>query len=202
MIKQVIYAICSAASITSLAFIPELPPWSRVIIFCIGILFLGIILFCDIISKKKKIFVCRSDEAIKKKMLELINIQGKICMLSRDLSWVDGEIEKALVSKNESMLIFAQHSTKLTKRLAKNGVKVLLYGNYGYEPKTRFTLVRYNREDPFFVIAKQTRRLGRSIRFEHKMYKAEISNNESDSWLIYLAMDLMELVNKVGVREE
>lgn len=37
--------------------------------------------------------ICQSDDEIKEAMKKIIKMQGKICVMSRDLSWVDCEVK-------------------------------------------------------------------------------------------------------------
>lgn len=201
MIKQVVLACAAAASIIGLSFAPGLPMGAKILICFVGIACLIINIYFDVIRGRDNIMICHSNEEIETQMHKLIKIQGKICIMSRDLSWVNNKIEAAIIGKRDSMLIFAQHSTVLTKRLSSKGVPVFLYGESGFEPKTRFTIIRYNQTNPQIAIAKPSNNLKGKHTYNHKIYQAENVNGDTDAWLISLAMDLMELCKKTGIKE-
>lgn len=130
-------------------------------------------------------------------MRKLIKTQGKVCIVSRDLSWVDSSIEVILKKKGNSLLIFAEKESDLTKRLITNGVNVKYYGDLEYEPKTRFTVLRYNRLNPQVAISNTTNTMRKKDSFKHTIYETNPAN-QLDSWINSLAIDLIELLNKTS----
>ena len=153
MLKKAILSFCSFASIISLAFITGLPIWARILIVVFGVGCLAYLLWSDYASQRDKLFVCKSEEETQEYMKKWIKNQGKVCVMSRDLSWVNTDIEEVMKTKKGSLRIFAQQETELTKRLRASGVDVRFYGCYNFEPKTRFTIIRYNRPDKQIAIA-------------------------------------------------
>ncbi len=200
MVKSIISALGIAVSIISLAF--SLPSWGKVVFVIVGIFSLLYLIYIDIIKSQENTIVCHNEDEIKKQMSNLINAQGSICIMSRDLSWVTPEIETLIIDKRDNMLIFAQHSTELTKRMSNNGVSIYLYGNIGFEPKTRFTIIRFNQDQPQVAISKPSSKLKGRHTYTHKIYQTASRNNDKDAWIISLSLDLMRLCEKAATREE
>lgn len=201
-IVNVISAIGTAASILSLAFISELLPGIKYFIIIVGILCLTLLLF-GIYKEKKNLqineIICTNDEQIKEEMKNLIKMQGKICIMSRDLTWVDDKIKKCIIEKKSSTLIFAEHETELTKKLEENGVDIRYYGKTGFIPNTRFTVIRYNKSDRQVAIANTKNTLRKKNKMEHTIYMTnEDPNDKRDSWLSSLAYDMISLCEKVS----
>lgn len=140
--------------------------------------------------------VCESDEDIKNTMKQVIKTQGKICIMSRDLSWVDLEMELCITSKASSMLIFAEKSTELTKRLSENGVEIKYYDKWQFEPKTRFTIIRYNTRNEQVVIANTQNSIHKKNKIKHTIYQTK-KGNRTDEWINSLAIDMIDLCKKV-----
>lgn len=145
--------------------------------------------------------ICESEESIKSTMKKVIKTQGKICIMSRDLSWVDPEIELCITSKASSMLIFAEKSTELTERLNKNGVEIKYYGKWNFEPKTRFTIIRYNTRNEQVVIANTQNSINKKGKIKHTIYQTK-KGNKTDEWINSLAMDMIDLCKTVSYGEE
>ncbi len=145
--------------------------------------------------------VCESDEDIKATMKQVIKTQGKICIMSRDLSWVDPEMELCITSKSSSMLIFAEKSTELTKRLSDNGVEIKYYGKWKFEPKTRFTIIRYNTRNEQVVIANTQNSINKKGKIKHTIYQTK-KGNKTDEWINSLAIDMIDLCKTVSYGEE
>lgn len=166
-------------------------------IFIIAVL-VDIALIVYNISKEEQIneLICESDEEIKSAMKKIIKMQGKVCIMSRDLSWVDAEVEACISFKSASMLIFAEKETELTERLKKCGVDLRYYGALGFEPKTRFTIIRYNANNPQVAIANTRNLIRKKGKFKHTIYQ---TTNESriDEWINSLAVDMVTLCKLV-----
>lgn len=201
-IVNVISAIGTAASILSLAFIPQLLPGIKYFLIIVGMLCLALLLF-GIYKEKKNAqineIICTNDDQIKEEMQNLIKMQGKICIMSRDLTWVDDKIEKCIIEKKSSILIFAEHETNLTKKLEEAGVDIRYYGKTGFIPNTRFTVIRYNKNDQQVAIANTKNTLRRKNKMEHTIYMTNDNpNDKRDSWLSSLAYDMISLCEKVS----
>ena len=196
-ILSIIGVVGTVASNLSLIFIKDIPLWLRIIIGIVGIGLLAILAVFLFQERQVNKIVCKSDVEIKAAMRKLIKTQGKVCIVSRDLSWVDSSIEVILKKKGNSLLIFAEKESDLTKRLITNGVNVKYYGDLEYEPKTRFTVLRYNRLNPQVAISNTTNTMRKKDSFKHTIYETNPAN-QLDSWINSLAIDLIELLNKTS----
>ena len=192
-IKHIITSACTAFSIISLAFSEQMEDWLRYLIFIVGLVCFTLLLIDEIKSNTRNERICKSDEAIEDAMKEIINSHGQICIMSRDLSWVTPEISACLEEKKDSVLIFAQSENKKTKTLASRGVKVKYYGKLGFEPKTRFTIIRYNKNDPQVAIANMQNSIRKKKQFKHVIYQTSASGNTQDEWINSLAVDMVKL---------
>lgn len=197
----IISEIGSFASIISLALMPSLAMWIRILIGFIGAACLGYMVYTRIQSNKENEILCFSPEEIKDNMKKLVKTQGKVCVMSRDLSWVDSEIEACIVEKKTSVLIFAQKSTELTKRLIEKGVDVRYYGKWNFEPRTRFTVVRYNRENPQVAIAFSQDSVRKKERTVHRIYETVGNGCKQDKWINSLALDMITLCGLISEGE-
>lgn len=201
-IANVISAIGTAASILSLAFISELLPEIKYFLIIVGMLCLALLLF-SIYKEKKNVqtneIICTNNDQIKEEMKNLIKMQGRICIMSRDLTWVDDRIRKCIIEKKSSILIFAEHKTDLTNKLEEIGVDIRYYGKTGFIPNTRFTVIRYNKSDRQVAIANTKNTLRKKNRMEHTIYMTnENTNDKRDSWITSLAYDMISLCEKVA----
>ena len=199
--KPFITSFATGASIIGLAFIKEFPVWVRIILAVVGIVGAIILLVDDLKNNKVNELVCQSNAEIKSAMKALIKVQGKVCIMSRDLSWVDSEVEACIVAKSKSMLIFAQSPTEITKRLCERGVNIMYYGHLKFEPKSRFTVIRYGRYDSQVAIANTKSSIRKPFKFQHKIYETEDNNCLQDISIKTLAEDMIELC-KVVCKEE
>ncbi|MGM9543274.1 MAG: hypothetical protein ACI3VD_11415 [Candidatus Limivicinus sp.] len=186
-------------SIVALAFVKELSLIIRIILLIVA--FLGAVdqLREDYKKNHENIRLCKNQSEIEDAMEELVRSQGKICIMSRDLSWVNTDIKKFIEKKGTNIRIFAQEESSLTKELISNGVDVNYYGIYKFEPKTRFTIIRYNRADPQVAIAETSSALKKKM-FQHKIYQ---TGNDSfqDKFICSLSLDLMEICKLASERE-
>ncbi len=190
--KKVIEIFGSFASIISLALVENIPSWISYLIGIIGCISL-FFLICDYFKENQtNEVVCTSDYEIKDQMKKIIKMQGKICIMSRDLSWVDSDIETSICAKANSVLIFAEKTTDLTERLQAKGVEILYYGGLGFEPKTRFTMVRYNTNNSQVAIANIQNSIRKKGKVKHIIYQTEKGRRE-DEWINSLANDMILL---------
>jgi len=197
-LKRWILSFSSAASILSLAFIPGIPSWGRGIITIFGILCLALLIYCEIKTDSINQIVCHSDVEIRNAMMKIVKSQGKVCIMSRDLSWVNDEVTRCLLKKKDNLLIFAQKETDLTKTLSNSGIKIRYYGNTNFEPQTRFTIIGYNRNSPQVAIAKTQYNVRKNGKVNHKIYQTSSSGDERDMWINSLALDMIRLCSLVS----
>lgn len=192
MIKRIVIAICTAASISGIAFIPGIPKVWTIVLVVISFIFLMILLIPD---AKEKLTICTSDDEINKYMVDWIKQKGQVKLLSRDLSWVESDAVALDIIKKRAhdITIYAQCDSPLIQELKKFGVKVILYGHLTFEPVTRFTIIRSNKPDKQIAIAK-TRNLKRG-KFKHTIYQTGVEGDDRDKWLISLAQDITNLLD-------
>lgn len=98
-IKYIIEAAGTALSIISLAFSSLMSTWLTVFIVIIGLSCFIFLVYEDIKSNTYNERICTSNEAIEEAMNEIINSQGNICIMSRDLSWITPQITACLEAK-------------------------------------------------------------------------------------------------------
>lgn len=122
--------------------------------------------------------------------------------MSRDLTWVNGEIEDVLTSKASSVVIFAERENEVTKRLRAKGIQVYYYGKLGFEPKTRFTVIRYNRDNPQVAIANTLETVRKKGKFKHTIYETRDQGQRQDKWINSLAIDLISLCKLASKQAE
>ena len=104
--KRWILSISSAASILGLALGPGLPTWVRIIITVFGIVCLVFLIISEIKADRINEITCQSEDEIRSAMIKIIKSQGKVCIMSRDLSWVNPEVSDCLKKKKDNLLIF------------------------------------------------------------------------------------------------
>jgi len=195
--RRYILSFANVASILGLAFATQIPIGGRVVIGIAGIGSLIYLFFKDKKENEVNERVCQSDEEVKKAMIELIRTQGKVCIVSRDLSWVDEEVAAYISAKANSILIFVEKETVLTQKLKVAGANIKFYGHLGYEPKTRFTIVRYNSVNPQVAIADTQNSIRKKGKFKHTIYQTVSNGSKQDKWINSLALDMMDLYNLV-----
>ncbi len=196
--KRWILSISSAASILGLALGPGLPTWGRVIITLFGIACLVFLIISEIKADSINEITCQSEEEIRNAMMKIIKSQGKVCIMSRDLSWVNPEVSDCLKRKKENLLIFAQKETELTRKLKEVGIQIRYYGDTRFEPKTRFTVIGYNKSTPQVAIARTQYNIRKRGKLNHKIYQTSMSGDERDMWINSLALDMIELCELVS----
>lgn len=196
-IKQIITSAGTAISIISLAFSGSMPVWLVAVIVVIGLGCFAFLVYDEIECNAHNERICTSKEAVEDAMKEIINSQGKICIMSRDLSWVTPEILGCLEAKKSNVLIFAQSENDTTKILTSRGVKVKYYDELDFEPKTRFTIIRYNKNDPQVAIANIQNSIRKKNKFKHTIYQTRANGNPQDEWINSLAVDMVHLCNAV-----
>lgn len=194
---RIITAAATAISFVGLAFSDYFPPWVQYIIVMVGLICFGILVIDEMKSNHRNERVCRSPNQVEEAMKEVINSSGKICIMSRDLDWVTHEIIGCLEFKRKSVLIFAHSENEITKTLIDRGVTVKYYGHLGFEPKSRFTVIRYNKNDPQVVVANTENTIRKRKKYKHTMYETSPGGAPQDTWINSLAIDMVNLCNAV-----
>lgn len=199
--EDIFTALATAASIISLAFVSGISPWLRTGICTIGIISFAYFVYKHCIKSSNQYIYCDSEEKTRLYLKKWVMSQGKVCVVSRDLSWVDDEIQLQMQRKGSSLTIYAQKETALTQTLQRNGVVVKYYHNK-FEPTTRFTIIRYNRDDRQIAIATPQSRLDRKRGESHIIYQSGTENDDlRDKWIVSLAKDLSVLLEKICDQE-
>lgn len=196
--KRWILSISSAASILGLALGPGLPTWVRIIITVFGIACLVFLIFSEIKADSINEITCQSEEEIRSAMINIIKSQGKVCIMSRDLSWVNPEVSDCLKKKKDNLLIYAQKETELTKKLKEAGIQIRYYGDTHFEPQTRFTIIGYNKPTPQVAISRTQYTIRKRGKLNHKIYQTSMSGDERDMWINSLALDMIDLCELVS----
>lgn len=115
-----------------------------VIIFNAGVAIFEVFDFFKTRPKKYK-----SKDKINLYMCKWISSGGRVAIFSRDMSWADGEkvrdILKDKAIKNE-LTICVEKNIQLTDELRKNGAKIVTYDHLSHIPRSRFTIVDFDRE--------------------------------------------------------
>lgn len=198
--KQITHIITAAGttiSILSPAYSGFVPKWLIPMSVAIGLICFAYLVYDEIKSNAKNECVCRSERDIERAMMGIIKSQGKICIMSRDLSWVTPQISACLEAKRDNTLIFAQSENETTRTLASRGVNVKYYGELDFEPNTRFTIIRYNKNDAQVAIANVENSVRRNTRFKHVIYQTSARGSTQDEWINSLARDMVNLCNVV-----
>lgn len=189
---NIISGIGTISSILGLALVENLPFIIRIIIAFVGCFAFLYLVHYYVKNSKVEKKMCYSNDEIKDVMKKIIKNNGKICIMSRDLSWVDSEIEFSIVQKAKDILIFAEKESELTIRLIKNGVTIKYYSHLNFKPKTRFTVIRYNQREPQVAIANTQNTILNKNEIQHLIYQTS-KNVEQDEWINSLALDLINL---------
>jgi len=178
------------SSIIALFFInySELNWWKTTIIIFGVCCAIGIIIYSIIEYYREKPIVCKNDSETQEYLKDWINTDGKVTVLSRDLSWVDNNIKAIMKGKCADINIFAQKETSLTKELIASGCNVNYYGN-NFEPKSRFTVIRANKISKQIAMSTEIKSKMRNKRIIH-----ETKNLLYDEWLHSLSDDIINLL--------
>ena len=144
------------------------------------------------------IYINVSEDEIRSAMIKIIKSQGKVCIMSRDLSWVNPEVSDCLKKKKDNLLIFAQKETELTKKLKEAGIQIRYYGDTHFEPQTRFTIIGYNKPTPQVAISRTQYTIRKRGKLNHKIYQTSMSGDERDMWINSLALDMIDLCELVS----
>lgn len=195
LIGQIVSAIGVFCSIISLLAFSKTPIWVKIIIVVVAIFCLSAMLILGIKNNMKNSIICDSEEKIKVEMKKMLQEQGKIVVMSRSLGWVDDEILVATGRKKDRLIVYAEKENDITKKLKDQGVTVRLYGRTGFIPKTRYTIIRYGRNDAQVNVAETHSRI-KLHRFQHIIHQTS-SAEEYDGYIVSLAIDMVNLMEKV-----
>lgn len=203
-IVQTSGTIGTVASIISLALATGIPAWVRILIVVVGLGCFFVLMYNVYEEAASNERICRSKKEIEEAMQELITSPGNICIMSHSLSWVTEDIIKTLkhkVEEEKTVIVFAQQRNRTTTKLENNHIEVLYYGKYNFIPQTRFTVIRYDTNNPQVAIANMSHSIRRRKKFKHVIYETTPNNSPQDEWIKSLAVDMITLCKAV-CREE
>ena len=159
---------------------------------CFAVLFILTAYF--IVKHDRDLKICRNDLDIDNEMKKIVSRKGRMLIMTRDMSWCNdnSEIWRSLIKKanDRELEIFMAEETPNSKKLENNGALIKYYGNIGFEPKVRFTLMHY--KTPSAKVA---------IGYKNKDDKHVIQYYRMDtSSPIHLAEDITRLLEKIHER--
>jgi hypothetical protein len=105
--------------------------------------------------------------SIDRYMRKLIAKEGRTVIFSRDLSWgAEERAKEVLLSKSKAgnLTIYVHHEMPLSDELKAAGAEVVVYGQKGLEPRSRFTIIGYGKEGSRVAVG--TKRKGRQVVYE------------------------------------
>jgi hypothetical protein len=121
----------------------------------IGILFM---IYWDIYSYlKRKPRLCRKSKEIDKYMYDWISQRGRVLIFTRDMSLATSkEIKQLLMDKagRRELEICLPEPIPLTKELAAAGAEIHTYTSFNDSPYSRFTIIRYGKDDARIAIGR------------------------------------------------
>lgn len=91
----------------------------------------------------------RSQRKINAFMRKWVSSAGRVVIFSRDMSWAEETtIRQILVEKAErnELAICIEQPIPLTNELRRRGARVVTYGSFGHIPRSRFTIVDFERD--------------------------------------------------------
>ena len=180
--------------ISLLAVILTLPEGMKLGVWRLLFLLIGTVLFLylcydDIKSNKMLRFKKKRDwqGKVRKYMDKWIRNGNKVAIYSHDLSWVDDDIKSLLCQKatKKELVICLPKYTDLTKQLDDMGAEILVYGDNGYMPDSRFTIVNYGTGTPSVAMAHFDRE-------EHVIEECSAGEHPA----VFVANDLVAIIKK------
>lgn len=147
--KSLLHWTAAAASLVGLFLTVRplsqpLSAWQTFFLAIIVIIFVGAALSDIQNERKKSAKKYKSISEINKYMYEMLKNSGACEICSRDASWIsEGPIYSLLMNKSKkNELTFLVHKkTNEVKALEDAGAEVIEYGELGFDPITRFTIV-------------------------------------------------------------
>jgi hypothetical protein len=134
--------------------------------------------------------VLRSDRAIRDYMYKWISSGSQVMIFSHDLTWIDDERMMEMLrgkARRRELSICLRAHIPAAIELSELGASIFTYGELGYIPTSRFTIINRGRYDAHVAI-------GRSGNGEHVV--REIASGQDP--LFALANDLAEVVMKLN----
>lgn len=142
---------------------------------------------------KKAIHSFKNDQEINQYMIKIIKEEGRAIIFTNDMSWAENNqyVKKILEekSKKKELNIILYDRSLMTDSLEKLGANIFTYGETGYIPTTRFTIVKAGRIDSKVAIGKKVR--GKHLVEE---FSAE------DGYPLHIAKDMSNLIMKYNAK--
>src|SRR5689334_13116815 len=153
-LARLIAHLASYASIFGLYFTVAPPDAERStvewVVLAVGLLLAAITLYDEVnefVRSGPKVY--RAQEAINGYMRRWVSQPGRVVIFSRDMSWARGNSVRNVLygkaSRNE-LIVCVEQEIPLTNELRAQGAQIVTYGQLGHVPKSRFTIVGYERE--------------------------------------------------------
>jgi hypothetical protein len=188
-VAKIIGVLSSVLSLVSFFYVQEYAGL-RWIFLISGVCCTIIILSLD---KEKGPIKCSNEEKNIEYMCNWISTDGEVVVFSRNLSWVkDDKVAAVLKSKGNELSICAENDSKLLSEFRKAGVNVYLYGELGFKPVSRFTIIRANKSGKQIAIAQFENRHNKDFRYIYET--RNIYPNFQEQCLLEIAKDLFNLV--------
>lgn len=155
-----------------------------------ALLFVVTIIYEKKTAKKPGLY-CETESEINNYMYNWIKNGGRVTIFTRDMSWAqtDSVIKDMLIQKSKAKelnIILAERNSFI-EELERSGANINVYGELGYTPTSRFTIVKTGRIDSKVAIG--TERNGKHYIEEFK---------SGDGYPLHIANDLANILIKLN----
>lgn len=188
---ELIGFIGSFASIVSLFFLEEKWCIAKSIMFVLLLMLFFISTYS--LFFRRDTLLCKTEEEINSFMKKWINTNGVVKILSRDLTWVDKKILKILSKKGKDLYLYVEKENDKTREILQENPEcnIFYYGNIGFVPKSRFTIIHANKDEKQIAIAIKEKAGYKKL--EHEIYISK--DRQMDKKIVGLADDLIQCIN-------
>jgi hypothetical protein len=93
--------------------------------------------------------IYKSQPKINRYMQDWLSSGGRAVIFSRDMSWAEDSITYELLKRKAEageLTVCVERSMPLIERLEKAGAKVTIYGQLDFVPRSRFTIIDFEKE--------------------------------------------------------
>lgn len=144
--------------------------------------------------------ICKNEKEINDFMKHWIQTDGVVKVFSRDLSWVDDDMLGIIRKKGGDLYFYVQSKNRAVEaiRQVNPGCRIYYYGDYGFEPISRYTVIHANRDTRQIAVALQEKKGFKNMR--HEIYISE--DSAYDKKMLGLAMDLMSCIECMEAKSE
>jgi hypothetical protein len=125
------------------------PSWHWAVLGASGLAVILLIIFeiYDHITSSPRTY--KSEKTINRYMCRWVSSGGRVVIFSRDMSWAGGQMMRDMLfgkAKRNELTIFLEKEIALTDELKSMGARIITYGKLGHVPKSRFTIVDFDKE--------------------------------------------------------